>query len=26
LEADGIFYCCAHCAKHEGITNLRDRV
>ena len=25
LEADGLFYCCAHCAKRSGQTALRDR-
>jgi len=26
VEANGTFYCCAHCAKHEGEKQLRDRV
>lgn len=26
LEADGLFYCCAHCAKRSGESTLRDRV
>ena len=26
VEADGQVYCCAHCASHEGVTALRDRV
>lgn len=25
LEHDGRFYCCAHCAKREGETQLQDR-
>ena len=25
LESDGVFYCCAHCAKQEGERALRDR-
>jgi hypothetical protein len=25
VEKDGIVYCCAHCAKHAGATELRDR-
>lgn len=25
VENKGIIYCCAHCAKHEGVTHLRDR-
>jgi hypothetical protein len=25
VEAQGKIYCCAHCAKHEGATGLRDR-
>jgi hypothetical protein len=25
VEADGKIYCCAHCARHEGETELRDR-
>lgn len=25
LEANGIFYCCAHCADEEGIKKLKDR-
>ncbi len=25
LEDDGVFYCCAHCAKTAGIVELRDR-
>ena len=24
LEAKGIFYCCANCARHEGITAVAD--
>lgn len=26
VEARGKMYCCAHCAKHDGETGLRDRV
>jgi hypothetical protein len=26
VEADGHFYCCAHCAQEEGHAELRDRV
>ena len=26
VEADGVIYCCVHCAKHSGETGLRDRV
>jgi hypothetical protein len=25
VEAGGHFYCCAHCAAHEGHEELRDR-
>ncbi|MGQ0749209.1 MAG: hypothetical protein ACT4PS_01605 [Betaproteobacteria bacterium] len=25
LEANGRFFCCAHCASHEGAGELRDR-
>ncbi len=25
VEEDGIIFCCAHCAKHEGVTELCDR-
>lgn len=25
VEAEGIFYCCAHCAHQVGIGGLRDR-
>jgi hypothetical protein len=25
VEQDGTVYCCANCAKHVGITALRDR-
>lgn len=24
IEADGIFYCCANCARQEGVTGVRD--
>jgi hypothetical protein len=26
VEADGSFFCCAHCAEREGIDELKDRV
>lgn len=26
LEADGIYYCCDHCAENEGVKGLRDRL
>jgi len=26
VEARGVFYCCVHCASHEGEEGLRDRV
>ena len=26
VEADGVFYCCAHCAKHSGEVGARDRL
>lgn len=26
LEAEGIFYCCDHCAEESGVSGLRDRV
>jgi hypothetical protein len=26
IEADGAFYCCAHCAKASGVEGLKDRV
>ena len=26
MEADGIFYCCDHCAEKAGVKGLRDRV
>ena len=25
VEAGGRLYCCAHCARHEGATTVRDR-
>jgi hypothetical protein len=25
MEEDGVMYCCANCAKHEGVTQLQDR-
>ena len=26
VEAEGSFYCCAHCAEAHGVTEVRDRV
>ncbi len=26
VEAGAVIFCCAHCAKHHGKTELRDRV
>ena len=26
IEARGLFYCCAHCAKVSGVTGVDDRV
>ena len=25
VEAEGILYCCAHCAKESGVASVRDR-
>lgn len=25
IEAEGEFYCCAHCAKHSGVVGMVDR-
>jgi hypothetical protein len=25
VEQNGAIFCCAHCAKHEGVTGLVDR-
>lgn len=25
VEASGVMYCCVHCAKAEGVTDLEDR-
>jgi Rieske Fe-S protein len=25
LESDGRMFCCAHCAKESGVTELKDR-
>jgi hypothetical protein len=25
VEHEGIMYCCAHCAEHEGVAGLVDR-
>lgn len=24
-EADGRYFCCAHCAEHAGVSNVADR-
>lgn len=26
VENDGMVFCCAHCAKHAGVTGVVDRV
>lgn len=26
VEAGGVIFCCAHCASHEGVQSIRDRV
>jgi hypothetical protein len=26
VEANGVFYCCAHCATKEGVAAVSDRV
>ena len=26
LEAEGVYYCCDHCARKAGVESLRDRV
>jgi hypothetical protein len=26
IEADGVFYCCAHCARRSGEKGAKDRV
>ena len=26
VQEDNTIFCCAHCAKHAGVTGLRDRV
>jgi hypothetical protein len=26
VEDDGVMFCCAHCARESGTSNLRDRV
>jgi len=26
MEANGVFFCCAHCAEHAGLHQMRDRV
>jgi hypothetical protein len=25
VESDGEIFCCAHCARHSGVTAVRDR-
>lgn len=25
MESDGRMYCCAHCAKHSGVEDVKDR-
>lgn len=25
VEKSGTVYCCAHCAKHDGVSGLKDR-
>jgi hypothetical protein len=25
VEASGHYFCCAHCARHAGVTSVRDR-
>lgn len=26
IESNGTMYCCAHCARHEGVEEAQDRV
>jgi hypothetical protein len=26
IETDGTYYCCAHCARHAGVTGAKDHV
>ena len=26
IESDGTMYCCAHCARHDGVDEAQDRV
>ncbi len=26
IEARGVYYCCAHCARQSGVANVADRV
>lgn len=26
IEADGVFYCCAHCSRKEGVAGAADNV
>lgn len=25
VEADGVIFCCAHCAEHKGVSGVADR-
>lgn len=25
VEEKGVIFCCAHCARHDGLSSLRDR-
>jgi len=25
VESDGAMFCCAHCAEHSGVVDMRDR-
>lgn len=25
VEADGVVFCCAHCAEHKGVSGVADR-
>ncbi|AWH90960.1 hypothetical protein [Dietzia lutea] len=26
IEAGGVIFCCAHCAQHDGVSGVADRV
>lgn len=26
VESDGVIFCCAHCAEHQGVSGVADRV